>query len=118
MGVAFLIFLPFTGGGANSTPLAAMVGILLVLTVAELLIGPVGLSITTKLAPEPFKTQLVALFFLSIALGTAVSGGLAQWYTTVPETVYFSVIGGVAIALGLLLALISRPILRLMDGVR
>jgi POT family proton-dependent oligopeptide transporter len=118
MGVAFLLFLPFTGGGANSTPLAALAGILLVLTVAELLIGPVGLSITTKLAPKSFKTQMVALFFLSIALGTAVSGRLAEWYTTVPETLYFSVIGGVAIALGLLLALISRPILRLMNGVR
>jgi POT family proton-dependent oligopeptide transporter len=110
--------MPFTGGGANSTPLAALAGILLVLTVAELLIGPVGLSITTKLAPKSFKTQMVALFFLSIALGTAVSGRLAEWYTTVPETLYFSVIGGVAIALGLLLALISRPILRLMNGVR
>ena len=82
------------------------------------MIGPVGLSITTKLAPESFKTQMVALFFLSIALGTAVSGWLAEWYTTVPETLYFSVIGGVAILIGGLLMLISRPILRLMGGVR
>ncbi|TFC83128.1 peptide MFS transporter [Cryobacterium sp. TmT2-59] len=118
MGVAFLMFLPFVDGGANSTPLAAMIAILFVLTVAELLIGPVGLSITTKLAPEPFKTQMVALFFLSIALGTAVSGWLAEWYTSVSETLYFSVIGGVAIVIGLMLALIARPILRLMNGVR
>ena len=61
---------------------------------------------------------MVALFFLSIALGSAMSGWLAEWYTSVPETVYFSVIGGVAILLGLLLALIARPILRLMNGVR
>ncbi|TFC84355.1 peptide MFS transporter [Cryobacterium cheniae] len=118
MGAAFLMFLPFVDGGANSTPLAAMIAILFVLTVAELLIGPVGLAVTTRLAPEPFKTQMVALFFLSIALGTAVSGWLAEWYTSVSETVYFSVIGGVAIVLGLLLALIARPILRLMNGVR
>ena len=118
MGSAFLLFLPFVDGGANSTPLIAMIAILFVLTVAELLIGPVGLAVTTRLAPEPFKTQMVALFFLSIALGTAVSGWLAEWYTSVSETVYFSVIGGVAIVLGLLLALIARPILRLMNGVR
>ncbi len=118
MGSAFLLFLPFVDGGANSTPLVAMIAILFVLTVAELLIGPVGLAVTTRLAPEPFKTQMVALFFLSIALGTAVSGWLAEWYTSVSETLYFSVIGGVAIALGLLLALIARPILRLMNGVR
>ena len=76
MGVAFLLFLPFAGGGANSTPLLAIVGILFVFTVAELLLSPVGLSVTTKLAPEAFHTQMVALFFLSVALGTSISGWL------------------------------------------
>lgn len=118
MGAAFLLFLPFVGGGDNSTPLLALVGILFVFTIAELLLSPVGLSVATKLAPGVFKTQMVALFFLSIALGSAVSGLLAQWYETVPETVYFGVLGGIAIVLGALLALIARPVLRLMGGVR
>ena len=118
MGLAFLLFLPFAGGGANSTPLLAMIGILFVFTVAELLISPVGLSVATKLAPSVFKTQMVALFFLSIALGTAVSGRLAEWYTTVPETLYFGVLGGIAIVLGVILAVIARPVLKLMGGVK
>ena len=118
MGVGFLAFLPFAGGAANSTPLLAMVGILLVFTVAELLLSPVGLSVSTKLAPELFKTQMVALFFLSVALGTAISGLLAEWYATAPEHLYFGVLGGIAIVLGVILALFTRPILRLMGGVR
>ena len=118
MGLAFLAFLPFAGGAANSTPLLAMVGILLVFTVAELLLSPVGLSVSTKLAPELFKTQMVALFFLSVALGTAISGLLAEWYATAPEHLYFGVLGGIAIVLGVILALFVRPILRLMGGVR
>ena len=118
MGVGFLLFLPFAGGAANSTPLLAMIGILLVFTIAELLLSPVGLSVSTKLAPGAFTTQMVALFFLSVALGTAVSGRLAEWYVTVPETLYFGVLGGIAIVLGLALALIARPVLRLMSGVR
>lgn len=118
MGAAFLLFLPFAGGEANSTPLLAMIGILFVFTVAELLLSPVGLSVATKLAPEVFKTQMIALFFLSIALGTAVSGRLAEWYTSVPETVYFGVLGGIAIVLGIALALIAKPVLKLMGGVR
>jgi hypothetical protein len=61
MGAAFLLFLPFAGGGENSTPLLAIIGILFVFTVAELLLSPVGLSVTTKLAPEAFHTQMVAL---------------------------------------------------------
>jgi POT family proton-dependent oligopeptide transporter len=118
MGVAFLLFLPFVGGGKNSTPLLGMIGILLVFTIAELLLSPVGLSVSTKLAPELFKTQMVALFFLSVALGTAVSGQLAKWYETAPEGLYFGVLGGIAILIGVLLAVFARPVLRMMSGVR
>lgn len=117
MGAAFLLFLPFTGGGANSTPLLAIVGILLVFTIAELLISPVGLSVTTKLAPKAFHTQMVALFFLSIALGTAISGWLVRFYDPKNEVPYFSILGGIAIVVGLGLLLSVKPVLRLMKGV-
>ncbi len=118
MGAAFLLFLPFAGGGAASTPLLAIVGILLVFTVAELLLSPVGLSVTTKLAPARFHTQMVALFFLSVALGTAISGLLAEYYDPENEVPYFSILGFVAIGVGVLLLVFARPVLRLMKGVR
>lgn len=117
MGAAFLLFLPFAGGGANSTPLLAIVGILLVFTIAELLISPVGLSVTTKLAPAVFHTQMVALFFLSIALGTAISGWLVQFYDPENEIPYFSILGGIAMIVGIGLLLAVKPVLRLMKGV-
>jgi POT family proton-dependent oligopeptide transporter len=117
MGVAFWLFIPMADGGANSAPLLGLVGILLVFTVAELMLSPVGLSLTTKLAPVVFKTQMVALFFLSVALGSAMSGYLAQFYTPETERTYFGVVGAVAIGLGLVLAALSRPIRKLMAGV-
>ena len=118
MGVAFLLFLPFSGGGANSTPLLAIVGILFVFTVAELLLSPIGLSVSTKLAPEMFHTQMVALFFLSVALGTAISGWLAQFFDVNNEAPYFAILGAIAIAVGLGMVLAVRPVLKLMKGVR
>ncbi|MEV4708422.1 peptide MFS transporter [Actinoplanes sp. NPDC049316] len=118
MGVAFLLFLPLAGGGPNSAPLLALAGILLVFTIAELLLSPVGLSLSTKLAPEAFHTQMVALFFLSIALGTAASGTLANYYDTSHETAYFGILGLVAIVVGVVLALAAKPVTRLMSGVR
>ncbi|SDQ66457.1 peptide MFS transporter [Microbacterium sp. cf332] len=118
MGLAFLLFLPFAGGGASSTPLLAIVGILFVFTVAELLLSPVGLSAATKLAPAAFQTQMVALFFLSVSLGTAISGLLAPLYDPENEVPYFSVLGAIAIALGLALAAARKPVLALMRGVR
>ncbi|HWM17535.1 MAG TPA: oligopeptide:H+ symporter [Microbacterium sp.] len=118
MGAAFLLFLPFANGAPNSTPLLAIVGILFVFTVAELLISPVGLSVTTKLAPKAFHTQMIALFFLSLALGTAIAGWLAQFYDPENEVPYFLILGLIAIALGGALLLAVRPVLALMRGVR
>ena len=118
MGVAFLLFLPLAGGGPNSAPLLGLTGILFVFTLAELLLSPVGLSLSTKLAPHAFHTQMVALFFLSVALGTALSGTLAGFYSAERETAYFGLLGAVAVVLGLALAAAARPISRLMSGVR
>lgn len=118
MGSAFLLFLPFSGGGPNSTPLLAIVGILFVFTVAELLLSPVGLSVTTKLAPSVFHTQMVALFFLSVALGTAISGWLVQFYNPDDEVPYFSTLGAIAILVGIGLLLSVKPVLKLMKDVR
>jgi POT family proton-dependent oligopeptide transporter len=118
MGVAFLLFLPWANGAPHSTPLIAIVLILLVFTVAELFISPPGLSVTTKLAPERFHTQMVALYFLSVALGTAIAGWLAQFYDPSDEVPYFSVLGAIAIVMGLALLLCAKPVLALMKGVR
>ncbi|GHF74990.1 POT family proton-dependent oligopeptide transporter [Amycolatopsis bartoniae] len=118
MGVAFLLFLPMADGGPNSAPLLGLVGILLVFTIAELMLSPVGLSLSTKLAPEAFRTQMVALFFLSVSLGTALSGSLAQYYNPDDETPYFGILGAVAVVIGVLLALGSPFVKKLMSGVR
>jgi POT family proton-dependent oligopeptide transporter len=116
MGVAFLPFL-LIPSGAHAAPLLAIVGILLLFTIAELLISPVGLSLSTKLAPARFHTQMVALYFLSISLGTAMAGKLAGYYDPSNETGYFLFIGLVAIAVGLVLLAVTKPIRRLMAGV-
>ncbi|QEW04485.1 peptide MFS transporter [Microbacterium lushaniae] len=118
MGAAFLLFLPWANGAPNSTPLLAIVAILLVFTLAELFISPVGLSASTKLAPERFHTQMVALYFLSVALGTSIAGWLAQFYDPRDEVPYFTVLGAIAIVLGIALLLAVKPVLRLMKGVR
>jgi POT family proton-dependent oligopeptide transporter len=117
MGLAILAFIPLAGGGPNTTPLLAMVGILLMFTLAELFISPVGLSLSTKLAPHIFRTQMVALNYLSVSLGTALSGVLAGFYNPEDEVPYFGAIGLVALVLAVALFLAAKPIKNLMSGV-
>ncbi len=117
MGLAFLAFLAMPSG-PSSAPLLGLVAILLLFTVAELLISPVGLSVSTKLAPTKYRTQMVALFFLSVALGSAISGTLAGYYEPEDDTGFFLIVGGVSIVVGLLVLAARGPIQRLMAGVR
>ena len=118
MGVAFLLFLPMASTVPNSAPLLGLVGVLFVFTIAELLISPVSLSLATKLAPEVFQTQMVALLFLSIALGTAMAGVLAEYYSDDNQVAYFGILGAIAIVVGIVLFLMAPFIRKLMSGVR
>ncbi|HEX4100210.1 MAG: oligopeptide:H+ symporter [Pseudonocardiaceae bacterium] len=118
MGLAFLLFLPWAGGTGATTPLLAVAVILLVFAIGELLISPVGLSLATKISPKVFRSQTVALYFLSVALGTAMSGSLAGYYSPQHEAPYFGILGAVAIVVGLIVVLLSPMIRRLMSGVR
>ncbi|MCU1684981.1 MAG: proton-dependent oligopeptide transporter family [Amycolatopsis sp.] len=118
MGIAFLLFLPTANGGAHDSPLLALAGVLFVFTIAELCISPVGLSLATKLAPKVFRTQMVAVNFLAISLGTALSGSLAKHYDPANEVPYFGIIGSVAIVIAIVLAALSPLIRKLMAGVR
>ncbi|UGB36740.1 oligopeptide:H+ symporter [Microbacterium sp. cx-55] len=118
MGAAFLLFLIWADGGQNTTPILAIIGILFVFTVAELLLSPIGLSVSTKLAPSVFRTQMVALFFLSVALGTAIAGQLGTFYDPTNEVPYFAILGAIAVAIGAALLLCAKPVLALMRGVR
>jgi proton-dependent oligopeptide transporter, POT family len=117
MGVAFLAFLPWAGGSGNTTPVLALAFILLLFTIAELSLSPVGLSLSTKLAPRAFRTQMVALNFLSVGLGTATAGSLAKYYDPAHEGSYFATVGGIAVLFGILIAVASPYIRRLMSGV-
>ncbi|WP_344361540.1 peptide MFS transporter [Arthrobacter humicola] len=116
MGLAFLAFIPLSGDG--KTPLLALAGILLLFTLAELFLSPIGLSVTTKLAPKAFHTQMVALFFLSVSLGTTLAGILSGLYNPNDELPYFIGVGGTAILLAVGMAAASPAIKKLMGGVR
>lgn len=117
MGAAFLLFVPLAGSTGKAVPALAVLFIMAVFAVSELLISPIGLAVTTQLAPEHFRAQMMALYFLSVALGTTLSGVLARFYSPDAEFAYFGVTGLVAIAAGAVIAALSSWITRYMSGV-
>jgi POT family proton-dependent oligopeptide transporter len=116
MGSAFLLFLPMAA--VVKVPVLWIAVIMVVATLGELWLSPVGLSLATKLAPRAYPVMMMALYYLAVALGTALSGALAGFYSAENEVGYFGTLGAVTIAIGVIMLLISRPVGRAMRGVR
>ena len=117
MGLAFLLFLTVSGTSGRSVPVLAVVAIMGAFAVSELLLSPIGLSVTTQLAPNAFRAQMMALFFFSVGLGTAMSGVLAGYYDPAHEAAYFGIIGSVAVLVGIVVWFLAPRISCLMQGV-
>jgi POT family proton-dependent oligopeptide transporter len=117
MGLAFLLFLSMAGTSGRSVPVLVVAAIMGVFAVSELLLSPIGLSVTTQLAPNAFRAQMMALYFFSVGLGTAMSGVLARYYDPESEAAYFGIIGASAVVVGIVVWVLAPRISALMEGV-
>lgn len=86
-------------------------------TCGELCLSPVGLSTVTKLAPHRKVGQMMGVWFMSISLGNLIAGLVAGQFETLPLPQLFGAVFATTTAAGLLLALLARPIRKLMSGV-
>ncbi|MQY19710.1 peptide MFS transporter [Nocardia macrotermitis] len=117
MGVAFMLFVLLSGFEGKTVPALLVFVILGAFAVAELMLSPIGLAVTTQLAPEAFRAQMMALYFFSVGIGTSMSGVLSDYYSPHHEVAYFGIIGLVTIAVGLVVHVLAPRISRLMEGV-
>ena len=116
IGPAYWVFL--TQVGVSHVAVYWMVIIMFIFTVAELTISPTGMALTTRLAPEAYKVNMMALYWTSLAMGTAFAGWCAQFYSQDTETSYFIWVGAVSVVAGIVLFLCRAPIQKLMRDVK
>jgi POT family proton-dependent oligopeptide transporter len=86
--------------------------------VGEMCLSPVGLSTVTKLAPARVAGLMMGAWFLASAVGNYVGGRVAGMYGAMPLWQLFGIVAATTLGGGLVLALLIRPIRRLMGGVR
>ena len=84
------------------------------LTVGELYLSPVGLSLFCKAAPAKVASLMMAVNFLSNATGNYLAGYLASWWSSMGKGPFFAMIAAIllatAVAIGLL-SLVLQPVL-------
>lgn len=118
-GSSFLLMaLPGTlfGTAGRVSPLW-LVGSWALVIIGEMFISPVGLSVTTRLAPKAYLSQMMAVWFLASAAGSALNAQLVTLYSADTEVAYFTWFGIAAIALGCLLLPLIPRVKRLMGEV-
>ncbi|GAB6674608.1 peptide MFS transporter [Streptococcus uberis] len=89
-----------------------------IVIVAEMLISPIGLSITTKLAPKAFQAQMMSIWFLSNASAQAINAQIVKFYTSGNEVAYYGIVGTITILFGFLLFFYVPRIDKLMAGIK
>ncbi|MGW2471810.1 peptide MFS transporter [Streptomyces sp. NPDC001665] len=102
-GLSFLLMvLPTSGHTGDTYKMAAwwIVGSYLLLGLGDILLETSGMSATTKLAPQAFASQTMALWFLSLALANGIQAQIVKLYGEVSNPAYFGVNGAVAVVAG------------------
>jgi len=86
-----------------------------VLTLGELYLSPVGLSLFSKAAPAKLASLMMAVNFLSNAGGNYLAGYLGTFWDRMPKSSYFMMIAALAGATSaaiFLLSFVLRPVLQ------
>jgi POT family proton-dependent oligopeptide transporter len=109
-------------GDANADPNkvspAWLVATYFLHTTGELCLSPVGLSSMTKLSPRKLVGQMMGIWFMAAAMGNLTAGLVAGEMENLGLVELFGYVALIAIAAGLLLLAISRPVRNLIGGVR
>lgn len=105
------------GTSAKVSPLWLIMSWALVIC-GEMLISPIGLSVTSKLAPNAFKAQMMSIWFLSDAVAQALNAQIVRLYSPETEVMYFGVVGIITIVFGILLLILAPRIKKLMLDVK
>ncbi|WP_075201240.1 peptide MFS transporter [Leucobacter japonicus] len=111
IGCAYLFLLIISQATGDAfIPLALILIFMALAGSSEVFVGPIGLSLATNIGPNAFKSQMVGLNFLTLALGSSLSGLLGQLFAAIESPQYFMIVSGTGLLLGVSLIVARRPL--------
>lgn len=78
-----------------------LLAVYMVQTLGEMCLSPVGLSLSTKLAPKEFISQIMGLWFLAVATGNALNGWATRLNEPLGDAMYYTMWAVIAGATGI-----------------
>ncbi|MEY7980683.1 oligopeptide:H+ symporter [Streptomyces pilosus] len=120
VGVSFFLFLaPLSiAEGGHKAAALWLVAIYFTQTVGELLLSPVGLSVTTKMAPAKYASQMMGVWFLAVTAGDATTGLLSIAGVDLNKTGVVAMEATLAVLAGVAVWMYRKKVKALMGDVR
>jgi len=118
LGFVLMMIAAMKAGGAGKVSPLWLTSCYLCHTIGELCLSPVGLSAMSRLAPARVAGLMMGVWFLSISTGNYLGGRLAAFYGEMPIENLFQTTATFAIVAGLVLAVVAKPVARLMGDLR
>ncbi|MES2644803.1 MAG: peptide MFS transporter [Myxococcota bacterium] len=84
----------------------------LLLTIGELYLSPIGLSLVTKVSPIRIVSMMMGMWFLSSFFGGILSGYLGVLYDQIPKESFFLLLTGLGVATGVAMWAFNKPLKR------
>ena len=85
--------------------------------IGELCLSPVGQSVSVKLAPKAFESTMLSLWLLSNATAQGLNAQLVRLYNVLDSSQYFGFLGIMAVALGIIILIVSPWTKKMMGGI-
>ncbi|PID39044.1 MAG: dipeptide/tripeptide permease [Proteobacteria bacterium] len=85
------------------------------ITLGELCLSPMGLSVVSKLAPQRSAGTFMGLWFVSTATGNYLSGAVGSLWDKVPPSTFFLILVGSSIFAAFVLRLVLRRLENALD---
>jgi POT family proton-dependent oligopeptide transporter len=95
-----------------------LIAFYLVLTMGELCLSPVGLSLVTKLAPSKHVGLCMGGWFLATAIAEKLAQVFGAYWGKMPPVQYFFIFVVMCAVGALLMALLVRRLKRMMHGIK
>jgi len=97
-----------TNGGTDKASAWWLFGTYGVVTIGELCLSPMGLSLVNRMAPRHISAFMMGGWFLAISFGNKLSGVFGELYTKLPDKRVFFALNALAVfaAAGVLFALL------------
>jgi POT family proton-dependent oligopeptide transporter len=116
LGLGFVVMIgaaSVAASGVRVSPMWLVVSYLLQ-TLGELCLSPVGLSAMSTLAPARIAGLVMGVWFLALSVGNYLAGMASSFYESMPLPRLFTIVSATALASAVVLALLVRPIHRMM----